>query len=56
VDLVNSVAVPVRPGGTNVRVQRLVMPATGAESCTVLDEGLVTVEAAERFLAQLSAI
>jgi integrase len=39
-----------------VRVQRLVMPVTGAESWTVLDDELVTVAAAERFLAHLSAI
>jgi site-specific recombinase XerD len=39
-----------------VRVQRLVMPVTGAESWTVLDDGLATVAAAERFLAHLSAI
>jgi integrase/recombinase XerD len=39
-----------------VRVQRLVMPVTGAESWTVLDDGLVTVEPAERFLAHLAAI
>jgi integrase/recombinase XerD len=38
-----------------VRVQRLVMPVTGAESWTVLDERLVTVEPVERFLAHLAA-
>ena len=40
----------------SVRVQRLVMPVTGVESWTVLDDGHVTVEAAERFLAHLAAI
>ena len=39
-----------------MRVQRLVMPVTGAESWTVLDEALVTVEPAERFLAHLAAV
>jgi integrase/recombinase XerD len=39
-----------------VRVQRLVMPVTGVESWTVLDDELVTVAAAERFLAHLAAI
>lgn len=32
------------------------MPVTGAESWTVLDDGLATVEPAERFLAHLAAI
>lgn len=39
-----------------MRVQRLVMPVTEAESWTVLDDELVVVAAAERFLAHLSAI
>lgn len=39
-----------------VRVQRLVVPVTGVESWTVLDDDLVIVLAAERFLAHLSAI
>ena len=39
-----------------MRVQRLVMPVTSAESWTVLDDDLVTVEPAERFLAYLAAI
>lgn len=39
-----------------MRAQRLVMPVTGAESWTVLDGDLVTVAAAERFLAHLAAI
>jgi integrase/recombinase XerD len=39
-----------------VRVQRLVMPVTGAESWTVVDDELATVEPAERFLAHLAAI
>jgi integrase len=39
-----------------VRVQRLVVPVTGVESWTVLDDDLVMVEPAERFLAHLSAI
>ena len=39
-----------------MRVQRLVMPVTGAESWTVLDDDLSTVGAAERFLAHLAAI
>ena len=39
-----------------MRVQRLVMPVTGAESWTVLDDEQVIVAAAERFLAHLSAI
>lgn len=39
-----------------MRVQRLVMPVTGAESWTVLDDGLATLEPAERFLAHLAAI
>jgi integrase/recombinase XerD len=42
--------------GGAVRVQRVVMPVTRAESWTVLDGGLVVVDAAERFLAHLSAI
>jgi integrase/recombinase XerD len=39
-----------------VRVQRLVMPVSGADSWTVLDDALVTVEPAERFLAHLAAV
>lgn len=39
-----------------MRVQRLVMPVTGAESWTVVDEDLVPVEPVERFLAHLAAI
>jgi integrase len=39
-----------------VRVQRLLMPVTGIESWTVLDDDVVMVEPAERFLAHLSAI
>ena len=39
-----------------MRAQRLVMPVTGAESWTVLDDTLVTVVAADRFLAYLAAI
>ena len=46
----------VGPDGTDVRVQRLVMPVTGVESWTVLDDELVIVAAAERFLAHLAAI
>jgi integrase/recombinase XerD len=44
------------PEGTGVRVQRLVMPVSAAESWTVLDEELVAVPAAERFLAHLAAL
>jgi len=39
-----------------VRVQRLLVPVTGVESWTVLDDDLVMVQPAERFLAHLSAI
>lgn len=39
-----------------LRVQRLVMPVSGVESWTVVDEALVPVEPAERFLAHLAAI
>jgi site-specific recombinase XerD len=39
-----------------VRVQRLVTPVTGGESWTVLDDDLVTIDPAERFVAHLSAI
>ena len=39
-----------------MRVQRLVTPVTGVESWTVLDDELVVVAAAERFLAHLSAL
>ncbi len=37
-------------------MQRLVMPVTGAESWTVVDDELVPVEPVERFLAHLAAI
>jgi site-specific recombinase XerD len=37
-------------------VQRLLVPVTGVESWTVLDDDLVMVQPAERFLAHLSAI
>jgi integrase/recombinase XerD len=47
---------PVGPEGLTVRVQRLVMPVTGAESWTVLDDELAPVEPAERFLAHLAAL
>ena len=39
-----------------MRVQRLLVPVTGVESWTVLDDDLVMVQPAERFLAHLSAI
>jgi integrase len=39
-----------------MRVQRLVMPDTGGESWTVVDEALVPVPPVERFLAHLAAI
>lgn len=39
-----------------MRVQRVMAPVTGLGSWTVLDDGLVVVGAAERFLAHLSAI
>lgn len=39
-----------------MRVQRLVMPVTGAVSWTVVDEQLDPVEPVERFLAHLAAI
>lgn len=39
-----------------MRVQRLVMPTSGAVSWTVVDEALVPVEPVERFLAHLAAI
>ena len=39
-----------------MRVQRLVMPVTGAESWTVVDERLAPVEPVERFLAHLAAL
>ena len=39
-----------------VRVQRVVMPVTGAESWTVLDDGWAPVAPAERYLAHLAGI
>lgn len=39
-----------------MRVQRLVMPVTGVESWTVVDDALAPVEPVERFLAHLAAI
>jgi integrase/recombinase XerD len=39
-----------------VRVQRLVMPDSGAESWTVVDDALRPLEPVERFLAHLAAI
>ena len=39
-----------------VRVQRVVMPVTGAESWTVVDDGWVLVEPVERCLAHLAGI
>lgn len=39
-----------------MRVQRVVMPVTGAESWTVVDGGWVPVEPAERYLAHLAGI
>jgi integrase/recombinase XerD len=39
-----------------MRAQRPVMPVTGAHSWTVVDDGLVVVDAADRFLAHLSSI
>ena len=39
-----------------MRVQRLVMPVSGAESWTVLDDAMLPIEPAERFLAHLAAI
>ncbi|MDI9977389.1 tyrosine-type recombinase/integrase [Rhodococcus sp. IEGM 1307] len=39
-----------------MRAQRLVMPVSGAESWTVLDDDLDPVRPAERYLAHLSAI
>jgi integrase/recombinase XerD len=39
-----------------VRVQRVVMPVTGAESWTVVDDDWVRVELAERYLAHLAGI
>lgn len=39
-----------------MRVQRLVMPVTGVESWTVMGDDAVPVDAAERYLAHLSAI
>lgn len=39
-----------------MRVQRVVMPGSGAESWTLLDDGQVPVEPVERFLAYLSSV
>ena len=39
-----------------MRVQRVVMPVTGAQSWTVVDDELVTVAPAEAYLAHLAAI
>lgn len=39
-----------------MRVQRIVMPVTGAESWTVVDDAMVTVSPAEKYLAYLAAI
>ena len=36
-----------------MRVQRVVMPVTGAESWTVVDDGWALVEPVERYLAHL---
>jgi integrase/recombinase XerD len=56
VDLIDWATVLAEPEATQVRVQRLVMPVTGVESWTVLDDSLVTVVPAERFLAHLAAV
>src|SRR5712691_6424683 len=51
---------PLRPAcrrsGGPMRVQRVAMPGTRAESWTVLGEGDVPVEPVERWLAFLSAV
>ena len=39
-----------------MRVQRVVMPVTGAESWTVVDDGWALVEPVERYLAHLAGI
>ena len=39
-----------------LRAQRMLMPVTGAESWTVVDDDLVTVGDVERYLAHLAAI
>ena len=39
-----------------MRVQRVVMPVTGAESWTVVDDGWAPVEPVERYLAHLAGI
>ena len=39
-----------------MRVQRVVMPVTGAESWTVIDDEWVEVEPAERYLGHLAGI
>src|SRR5680860_1217670 len=46
----------VRYGARLVIVQKVVMPATGVVSFTVLGDDLAPVEAAERYLAHLSGI
>jgi integrase/recombinase XerD len=56
VDLVDWATGLAGSEATRVRVQRLVMPVTGVESWTVLDDSLVTVVPAERFLAHLAAV
>jgi integrase/recombinase XerD len=43
-------------GGGAVKAQRLVMPVSGAESWTVLDEALSQVGSAEQYLSHLAAI
>lgn len=42
--------------GTDVRIQRVVMPVTGTESWTVIGDDGVVVAPAERYLAYLSAL
>jgi len=39
-----------------VRVQRVVMPVTAAKSWTVIDDGWMPVEPAERYLAHLAGL
>ncbi len=39
-----------------MRVQRVVMPVTGAKSWTVVDDGWALVEPVERYLAHLAGI
>ena len=45
-----------RAKGGPVRVQRVIMPVSGAESWTVVDDESCVVEPAERYLAHLAAI